>query len=431
MTEILTRHFVKTQYIASLLLIMLLPTHLVFGQNKTSLDSCYSWARENYPNLNQSETLNKITSLNQENLKTTYLPKVTLNGQATYQSDVTEIEIPIPNISIPTVSKDQYRVFADLRQTIWDGGISEANSQLEEALLKSNLSKLEVELFQLNEQVAQTFFTALVVKKQLNVLVEQKKVLTEKLKLVESGVKNGMLEKSAALVLKAGILNIEQKEIQLDAGRNAAFKMLSILTGQPDLLNTELVYNEPQANFEQLITRPEFQFFSSKSEQLETSKNVLDKTRNPKFFGFGQAGYGKPGLNMLSDNFDAYYLVGLGVSWNAFDWKNTTRRKQIIQHQQEIIQFQKETFTQNIQLLLVQQKEQISKIEKMLGNDQKMVVLRTEITKAAASKLKNEVITASDYIQEMQNETVAKLSYELHKIQLSNAQEKYNIISGK
>ncbi|NQU52517.1 MAG: TolC family protein [Bacteroidetes bacterium] len=414
-----------------LILLLIIPFQSVFGQTKIPLDSCYAWAQENYPNLKQSEVWANINSLNQENIKTNYLPKVTLNGQATYQSDVTGLEIPIPNLSVPKVSKDQYKVYAELRQNIWDGGISDANARLEDAILKSNLSELEVELYRLNQQVAQSFFTVLMVKKQLNVLVEQEKVLFEKLKLVESGVKNGILEKSAGLVLQAEILNIDQNKIQLNAGENASLQMLSILTGKTDIINDELVYTESQSGFAQILNRPEIQFFNSQSEQLETNKYLLDKTRNPKLFGFGQAGYGKPALNMLSNSFDAYYLVGLGVSWNAFDWKNTSRKKQVIQHQQEMIQFQKETFTQNIQMLLVQQKEQILKIGKMLENDQKMVSLRTEITKSAASKLENETITASDYIQEMQNETVAKLNYELHKIQLSNAQEKYIIINGR
>ena len=67
----------------------------------------------------------------------------------------------------------------------------------------------------------------------------------------------------------------------------------------------------------------------------------------------------------------------------------------------------------------------------MLDNDNKLVELRTEISKAAASKLENETITASDYIQEIQAETISKLNYELHKIQLNEAIEKYNLIKGK
>jgi len=60
-----------------------------------------------------------------------------------------------------------------------------------------------------------------------------------------------------------------------------------------------------------------------------------------------------------------------------------------------------------------------------------MVALRTDITKSAASKLENETITASDYVRELQAETISKLNKELHKIQLSQAQEKYDLIKGK
>jgi outer membrane protein TolC len=109
------------------------------------------------------------------------LPQVSLNGQATYQSDVTKVDIALPNVSIPTVSKDQYKAYAEFRQTIWDGGLTAANAQLEDALLKSNLSELEVEFYKLNEQVAQAFFTALVVEKQAEVVNAQEKSTPEKL----------------------------------------------------------------------------------------------------------------------------------------------------------------------------------------------------------------------------------------------------------
>lgn len=414
-----------------LLLFLFLPIQMVFGQNEILLTDCYSWARENYPNLKQIELWEQITSLNQENIKTKTLPQVTLNAQITYQSDVTGIKIPIPNVSIPSVSKDQYKTYAEFKQTIWDGGISQVNTKLEDALLKSNLSQLEVEMYKLNTQVSQAFFTALVVKKQSAVLAAQKKVLYEKLKLVESGIKNGILEKSAALSLKAEILNLEQNEVQLEAGNSAAIQMLSILTGKTIPKESELIYNNPVVAANQNLNRPEFQLFTNQTGQLETQMELLDKTRNPKLFGFGQAGYGKPGMNMLNNEFDTYYLVGVGISWNAFDWKNTFRKKQVIQLQQQMIQTQQETFTQNIQILLSQQKEQINKLEKLLNNDQQLISLRTDITKFAASKLENETITVSDFIQELQAETVSKLNNELHKIQLNEAIEKYNLIYGK
>ncbi len=413
-----------------LLIFLILPFQMVFAQTEIPLDSCYVWAKINYPNLKQSEIWQEISALKQENNKNSYLPKVTLNGQITYQSDVTEIPIAMPGISIPTVTKDRYNAYAELQQNIWDGGISKANKTLEDAILKSNLTSLEVELYKLNEQVSQAFFTSLIVEKQKNVLLAQQEVLIQQLKNVESGIKNGVIEKSAALVIKAEILNIDQNAIQLDAAKAASTQMLSILTGKKIAEDAKFNFNQATINSDPDINRPEIQFLTSQQNQLGSQTELLSKTRNPKLFGFGQVGYGKPGLNMLLDEFKGYYLFGVGVSWKAFDWKNTSRQKQIIQLQQNMLQTQKETFTQNIQMLLVQQQEQINKLEKMLQNNEQMVELRTEIAKAAASKLNNEVITASDYIQEVQAETVSKLNRELFTIQLNESKEKYNLIKG-
>ncbi len=414
-----------------ILILLFFPVQMAFGQNSVSLDSCYQWARENYPNLQQAGIWHEMTQLKKENLKTAYLPQVSLNGQATYQSDVTKVNIDLPNMSIPTVSKDQYKAFTEFRQTIWDGGLTAANVHLEDVLLQNHLSELEVELYKLNEQVARAFFTALVVKKQAEVVDAQKKVLSEKLSSVESAIRNGTAEKTAALEIKAEMLNLEQHKIQLGAAKNSAIQMLSILTGKNINQEAAFIFREKLVLTNENLSRPEQILFSNQKAQLETQMTLLDKSRNPKLFGFGQAGYGKPGLNMLKNEFEPYYLVGIGLAWNVFDWNKTSRQKQVLTLQQDMIQKQEETFSQNIQLLLAQQQEQIRKLETMLKTDLEMVELRTEITKSAASKLENEFITASDYIHELQAETVARLNIELHKIQLNEAKEKYRFFYGE
>lgn len=414
-----------------LFILLLFPVQIVFAQNEVSLDKCYRWARENYPNLKQAEVWQEITSLKKENTKTNYLPQVSLNGQATYQSDVTKVDIAMPGINIPSVAKDQYKAYAEFRQNIWDGGLTAASLKLEDAVLKSNLSQVEVELYKLNDQVAQAFFTILAINKQKSVLEAQKTVLLEQLKMVQSGIKNQVLEESSALSLNAEIINIEQNELQLDAGKKTAFKMLSILTGHSISEDNKLEFEQSAFSTETELSRPELQLFSNQSAQLETQMNLLDKSRNPKIFGFGQAGYGRPGLNMLNDKFDTYYLIGLGLSWNVFDWKKTSRQKQTLQLQQQMVKHQKETFVQNMDLLLVQQSEQIDKLGKMLEKDDQLVNLKTEITKATASKLKNGTINSADYVRDLQAETVSKINRELHQIQLNESIEKYNLIKGK
>ena len=82
-------------------------------------------------------------------------------------------------------------------------------------------------------------------------------------------------------------------------------------------------------------------------------------------------------------------------------------------------------------MLLVRQKEQIDKLKKLLETDEKMVSLRSNIVRTSASKLENETITTSDYIQDVQAETISLLNAELHQIQLNEAKEKYLLIQGK
>lgn len=413
-----------------LLILLLFPVQLTVAQTNIQLDSCYVWARQNYPNLKQSELWKEINSLSIQNHETNYLPKVTLNGQISYQSAVAEIPISMPGMSIPAVSKDRYNTYAELHQTIWDGGITKANKTLENALLNSNLSQLEVELYKLNEQVAQVFFTILIVDQQKQVIQAQITTITEQLKRIESGIRNGVTEPAAALVLKAEKLNLNQNIIELDAARNASSQMLELLTGKQIAQESQFKYNS-NISFSAELLRPELQLFTNQRERLSVQSNFLSKTRNPKLFGFGQLGYGKPGLNMLLDEFKGYYLFGVGVSWNAFDWKNTARQQQVLKLQQDMLKSREKTFIQNIELLLIQQKEQIGKLEKLIDQDKQLVELRTNITKSAASKLENETITSSDYIQELQAETMAKLQQELHKIQLNEAHEKYTLIKGK
>ncbi len=413
-----------------LLILFILPSFLAFAQTEISLDECYLWARENYPNLKKSEINKEISGLKIENIKTNFLPKATLKGQATYQSEVTKIDIPLPNVEIPSMSKDQYKLYLEFQQNIWDGGITASQKLLEETALKSTLNELEIELYQLNDKINQAWFSALAVQKSESILNTQKEILDEKIKMIKSGIKNGVVESSTLDVLLAESLNIDQNILETEAGYLISLKVLSILTGKT--INEQVILKPTSTQLIQknILKRPELLLFESQSNQLDVRSDFLDKQRKPKFFGFGQGGIGRPGLNMLNNDFSPYYLVGVGLSWNALDWKKTNREKQIIELQKTMIQSQQETFEQNISMLLEQQLESINKFEKLIQSDLKMISLREKIAQSSASKLKNGTINSADYIADLNSETIAKLKLETHKIQLQEAITKYNTIKG-
>jgi hypothetical protein len=62
-----------------------------------TLDACRSNAAEHYPLTKQRSLVDATWDLRQKNLNASYYPQLFLNGQATYQSAVTTVDINIPD----------------------------------------------------------------------------------------------------------------------------------------------------------------------------------------------------------------------------------------------------------------------------------------------------------------------------------------------
>jgi len=413
-----------------LFIALLLPVYLLMAQEAVTLEQCQNWAHENHPVLKQLDLYQKILELKNENNATSFLPQVSLNGQATYQSAVTKIGLSLPNVKIPTVDKDQYKFYLDFKQTIWDGGLSKAKELINNAENAGNQQQTEVELYQVKEKVNQFFFTSFLIQENLKILGKKTETLGERRKILESAVNNGMVLSSELDQLLAELLKTEQMIIELKSNKETVLYALSILTGKTTGQLNNLKLPEEIAATDLPLKRPELDLFGKQNELLNANSEILQKQRNPKLFGFGQAGYGKPGLNMLNNKFDTYYLVGLGFSWNVLDWKTTSRQKQMIKLQQDIVQTKQESFVRNIDMATDQQTKQINQIAELLKTDQELIAIRERITKTSASKLENGTITMADYIQDLNAETTARLMLETRKIELKEAQIKLGNIRG-
>ena len=228
----------------------------------------------------------------------------------------------------------------DFKQTIWDGGLSKAKELINNAETAGNQQQTEVELYQVKEKVNQFFFTSFLIQENLKILEKKTETLSERRKILESAVNNGMILSSELDQLLAELIKTEQMIIELKSNKETVLYALSILTGKTTEQLNNLKLPEELAVADLSLKRPELDLFSKQNELLTANSEILQKQRNPKLFGFGQAGYGKPGLNMLNNQFDTYYLVGLGFSWNVLDWKTTSRQKQMIKLQQDIVQNQ-------------------------------------------------------------------------------------------
>lgn len=415
----------------ALILLLILTAGTTYGQvSLVNLDDCYRLARENYPRLPDAVRQEQISELKQKNIRSSWNPQLNLNGQATYQSEVTKVNIAIPGVTIAQPPNDQFKFYLDARQTIYDGGAIRANKSLEEANLAAEQQNLEVELYALHERINQLYFTILLMKENEAVLVAKRGILDERIKMMESMFRNGVITSRELDLLKAERLITDQQVGELHTERLSALGILGILTNQPFDDHTTLAepLNTAQSS---VIVRPELTYFELLGNKLDQNSQLLQRSRNPRVFGFGQAGYGRPGLNMLKNTVDSYYLVGIGVTWNIIDWKQTGRSREILGVQKEMIGSQRAIFDQNLSIAMFKAKESIKKAEELLKIDDELVLLRTNIVKQSASQLENGTITSADYIVDLNALTQVSLNKKNHKIQLYYAVTNYNTLAGK
>ncbi|MDO9613632.1 MAG: TolC family protein, partial [Bacteroidota bacterium] len=320
--------------------------------------------------------------------------------------------------------------YLDLKQTIWDGGLSKARELINETENAGNQSQIEVELYQVKEKVNQFYFTSFLIQENLKIIEKKTETLGERQRILESAVKNGMVLASELDQLLAEQIKTDQLVLELKSNRETVLSALAILTGKESHQMQNLALTTEPTLLDKPMMRPELDLFAKQNDLLNANSEILKRMRHPKLFGFGQAGYGKPGLNMLNNEFDTYYLVGLGFNWNVLDWKNTSRQRQVLKLQQEIVQTKQENFVRNIDLATDQQNKQIDQLTQLLKSDQELIQVRERITKTSASKLENGTITTADYLQDLNAETTAKLMLETRKIQLKEARVKLANIRG-
>jgi outer membrane protein TolC len=352
-----------------------------------------------------------------DNIARGFWPQVQIMGQASYQSEVTQLPIKIPGMNIPTLSQDQHKLYADVNQTLYDGGVNKQQQALQKSNTAAELQKTETELYKLKERINQFYFGILLVDAQLKQTDILKADLNNMLERVNAGIKGGIALNSQAELIQAEMLKLEQRTIELNSGRTAYINMLGLFINRNLPPNTTLV-TPVSLNSSTTISRPELQIFDLQNQLLVNQQNLLTAKNRPKLSVFVQAGFGRPALNMLNNDFKSYYIGGLRLNMPISGFYTLKNEKAIIQLNYDLIEAQRAGFLFNTNLQLKQQEAEVEKIQKLLNTDDALINLRISIRKTAAIQLENGVLQTTDYLHELNAEDQARQNKALHQIQL-------------
>ena len=390
---------------------------------KITLEDCYQWAQTAYPMAQQRSLIQQSNQLSTNTLQKNYLPQIELNAQASYQSDVTQFPIKLPNIEVTPLSKDQYKMTLDVRQIIWDGGVIKMQKNVLQSTADVETQKVEVEINKLKDRINQLYFNVLQIDENVKLIDLLKNDLANRIKKLEGAVANGTALKMTIQTLEAENLKADQRLIELKSARSATINMLNLLINKT--LDDKTVFEKPtilpNSNIGlQVQNRPELTLFDLQKKQIDQQITVKSLSNAPRFMAFATGGYGRPGFNFLKNEFSFYGMGGLSFKWNLTDFYSKTLKNdiQIFKINQQLIDIQRDVFLLNTTIALRQQSEEINKYQQLIEKDRQILTLRQKIKATTAVQLENGILTANDYLIELNAENQAQQNLVLHQLQL-------------
>lgn len=397
-----------------------------------TLEECQQAAEKNYPLIKQYGLIAKTTQLTVKNIQKGWLPQLTASAQVTYQSAVTawpesmQTMYQQMGLNMKGLSKDQYKIGIDLQQTIYDGGAISSQRNIAQKEGKVQEAQTETNLYQVRRRVNEMYFSLLLLNEQIQLNEDVKALLQSSEKKLSAMVKGGTAATSDLDNVRAERLSVEQQNENLKQQKLMLQRMLSVFCGL-EVNNTQKP--APIQIASSVNNRPEIRLYNSQLELTEAKEKALDTQLRPKLGLFAQGFYGYPGLNMFEDMMNRKWslngIVGVKLSWNVSALYTHKNDKARLNAQREMIENAREVFLFNNKLEEIQQNENINRYQTMMKSDDEIIVLRTNVRKAAESKLAHGIIDVISLLREINNENAAKTQQSIHEIDM--LKEMYNL----
>jgi outer membrane protein TolC len=420
----------KIKIICAHLLLCLLPW-AAMAQAPLSLEQLRSAARANYPEIRQKDISKQGYELEMQKLHTMLYPKMNFGLQTSWQTATTAVPNIVPGVDFKAMPRGQYKAYVDVNQMVWDGGAGMKALDFKASQQDVEQQKIEVSLQKSQEQVDFLFFSALLLQAQVEQLQLVRSTIENKLKQVQGAIANGVMLESNGWMLEAELIKNAQLQTEAKAQQTTVARMLSEWTGIDVKADAQFEVPSPRdLPNKPVVSRAEMHLFTLQNRAVDLGIAAIDAKNRPKLTAFSQLGVGRAGLNLLDPQIKPWAIVGARLSWDIYDWGAGKVEKEQLALQKELVKMQRDAFDRQTNLGLIQVEEDLDKLRKLLQQDNDLIRLRGKIKDIANAQLESGVITATEYIDRLNEETAANLAKHLHEIQVLMTQAKYGYITG-
>lgn len=405
---------------------------LAVSAHAQTLEECQQAAEKNYPVIKRYDLIGRTTELTVSNLQKEWLPRITASAQATYQNAVAAWPENIKSVyqrmglDMKGLKKDQYKVGIDVQQTLYDGGVISSQKRIARQEGKLQEVQNDVNQYQLRQRVNEMYFSLLLLNEQIRLNDDVKALLLSSEKKLAAMVKGGTAATSDYENVMAERLVAEQQNSSLKAQQQMLQRLLSVFCGMEV---NHLQKPKPIEVSTATNNRPELSMFDSQIKLVEAKEKALNARLMPKLGLFAQGYYGYPGYNIFEDMMDRKWtlngIVGIKMSWDLSAFYTHKNDRERLNMERKMAENAREVFLFNSRLDEIQHTEDVDRYQKMVQADEEIITLRTNVRKAAESKLAHGIIDVNSLLREINNENAAKAQQAIHEIDM--LKEMYNL----
>ena len=413
---------------------LLAPPAAAQSPDTLSLAAAQEAALRSDPRGRQRELLRRATDLRQAVIGTDRLPRFSVSGAVSHQSDVTRPTLGVPGLSIPELPRDRWQTTLDVEQPLYDGGDVSRRRALERARHAESEAAVGVALYELRSEVNAAFYSAFLLDKRAREFEALASDLEARLAAVRARVDAGAALAGDAAAIEAELVRAQLRHGEARASRRAALAVLSDLTGSP--VDSGAVLRLPEGQPEltgptdpgtigALRRRPEFEQLRRSRLRLEREVEATGLENRPRLFAFGQAGLGLPGLDQFRRSSDAFWQAGLRLEWRPWTWRSAGRRAAAIRLEQEVLATEEAALGRRLARAVAADLEDISRLRAALVDDERIVALRVGVERQARAQYDEGTITTPDYVEARTDVLEARLELERHRVELAQARSRY------
>lgn len=389
-------------------------------------------AVRNDPRTRQLDLLSAESTLRMQDIDASRLPVFGANAQAQYQSQVVTLPLQLPKgLAFPVPSHDTYDAHVGVQQPLYDPTVG-AKRGVERAQLQASAAGVRTATFALRQQVNDAYFSALLARARRAEQETAIEDLEARRKVAVRRVAEGTALPSETEMLDAELLRLHQAVTQLDASRDASLVVLADLTGQPitnadalTLPDLSAAVERARSAFDTLRARPEYQQFARSRDVLAQQRTSIAAADLPRVSAFGRAGYGRPGLNPLSQGFTNYWLAGVEVEWNPWNWGTTRRDREVLALQRQIVATNEAAFRQGVRRSVAHDVASMDQLARTVADDDTIVALRERILRETGFRYSEGVITSAEYVDRETDLLDARQLRATHRVQLEQARANF------